>query len=130
MAEEVFRYRAFISYRHVERDSKWARWLIEKLETFRTPRALVRNGAPLRIGQLFRDDDEIPASSDLSHQIQDALRASQFLIVVCSRDTPQSMWVRREIEFFRSIGRGNRIFALLADGEPSESFPPELLRVP
>ena len=130
MAEETYRYRAFISYRHVERDRQWARWLIEKLETYRTPRALVHNGAPLRIGQLFRDDDEIPASSDLSHQIEDALRASQFLIVVCSRDTPQSKWVRHEIEFFRSIGRGNRIFALLVDGEPDQAFPPELLKVP
>jgi WD40 repeat protein len=130
MAEEVYRYRAFISYRHVERDRKWARWLIDKLETYRTPRLLVLHGAPLRIGYLFRDDDEIPAASDLSHQIEDALSASQFLIVVCSRDTPQSKWVRREIEFFRSLGRGNRILALLVDGEPEQAFPPELLHVP
>ena len=73
MAEELYRYRAFISYRHVARDRKWARWLIEKLETYRTPRALVRRGASSRIGQIFRDDDEIPASSDLSHQIENAL---------------------------------------------------------
>ena len=59
----------------------------------------MHNGAPQRIGQLFRDDDETPASGDLSHQIEDALRASQFLIVVCSRDTPQSKGVRHEIEF-------------------------------
>src|SRR5450755_567326 len=130
MAEETYRYRAFISHRHVERDRNWARWLIEKLETFRTPSALVRNGAPLRIGKLFRDDDEIPASSDLSHQIEDALRTSQFLIVVCSRDTAQSKWVRHEIDFFRSIGGGSRIFALLVDGEPAEAFPPELLQLP
>ncbi len=129
MVEGVYHYRAFISYRHVDRDRKWARWLIEKLETFRTPRALVRHGAPLRIGHLFRDDDEIPASSDLSHQIEDALRASQFLIIVCSRDTPHSKWVRHEIEFFRSLGKGQQILALLVDGEPEESFPPELLRV-
>lgn len=130
MADGVYRYRAFISYRHVERDRKWARWLVEKLETFRTPRALVRNGAPLRIGSLFRDDDEIPASSDLTRQIEDALRASEFLIVVCSRDTPKSKWVGKEINFFRALGRGHRILALLVDGEPSEAFPEELLRVP
>jgi YD repeat-containing protein len=129
MAEGAYRYSAFISYRHVSRDRKWARWLIEKLETFRTPSALVRQGAPARIGRLFRDDDEIPASSDLSQQIEDALRASRFLIVICSPDTPQSKWVSREIEFFRSIGRGDHILALLVEGEPHKSFPPELLRV-
>src|ERR1700742_92742 len=103
MREESYRYRAFISYRHVERDRKWARWLIEKLETYRTPRSLVRAGAPSHIGHLFRDDDEIPASSDLGDEIHEALRQSQFLIVVCSPDTPGSSWVRREIEFFRSL---------------------------
>jgi YD repeat-containing protein len=128
VAETQYRYRAFVSYRHADRDRRWARWLVEKLETFRTPRALVRQGAPLRIGQLFRDDDEIPASSDLSHQIEDALRASQFLIVVCSRDTPASKWVRKEIAFFRALGRGDRILALLVDGEPEDAFPPELLQ--
>ena len=127
MTGEIFRYRAFISYRHLDRDRRWARWLVERLETFRTPRALVRAGAPLHIGRLFRDDDEIPASSDLGHQIEDCLTASQFLIVVCSPDTPGSQWVRREIEFFRKLGRGDHILALLVDGEPAQSFPPELL---
>ena len=128
VAEDFYRYRAFISYRHTDNDRKWARWLIEKLETFRTPSALVKRGAPARIGQIFRDDDEIPAANDLSGQIQAALSTSQFLIVVCSPATPKSKWVRREIEFFRSLGRGDRILALLIDGTPEESFPPELLR--
>jgi len=127
--EEAYRYRAFISYRHTERDRKWAQWLIEKLETFRTPHALVRQGVPSRIGRLFRDDDEIPASSDLSGQIEEALRVSKFLIVVCSPETPSSLWVRREIDYFQSAGRGGRILALLVEGEPEQSFPPELLSV-
>jgi YD repeat-containing protein len=128
LAEDVYRYRAFISYRHAEHDRKWARWLIEKLETFRTPSALVKRGAPARIGQIFRDDDEIPASNDLPGQIEQALRTSQYLIVICSPATPKSKWVRREIEFFRSLGRGDRILVLLIDGDPEQSFPPELLR--
>ena len=89
MAEDFYRYRAFISYRHTDNDRKWARWLIEKLETFRTPSALVKRGAPARIGQIFRDDDEIPAANDLSGQIQAALSTCQFLIVVCSPATPR-----------------------------------------
>ena len=125
--EQVYRYSAFISYRHVARDQKWARWLIERLETYKTPRQLVKRGVPARIGHIFRDDDEIPASSDLSHQLQDALRVSRFLIVVCSRDTPHSKWVLGEVDFFKNLGRAERIFVLLVDGEPSEAFPPALL---
>lgn len=122
-------YKAFISYRHVERDRVWARWLIEKLETYRTPHGLVAHGIAGRIGHLFRDDDEIPASSDLTRQIEEALQASEYLIVVCSPRTPHSRWVRREIEIFQHLGRSDHILALLTEGEPEESFPPELLRV-
>ncbi|MEJ1970379.1 MAG: toll/interleukin-1 receptor domain-containing protein [Rhizomicrobium sp.] len=130
MAEQIYRYKAFISYRHVDRDRRWAKWLIDGLETFRTPRPLLAHGVPSHIGHLFRDDDEIPASSNLSGQIEEALKASQYLIVVCSPDTPQSLWVRHEIDFFRKLGKGGRILALLVEGEPTDSFPPELLHVP
>jgi hypothetical protein len=73
MTEQIFRYKAFISYRHVERDRRWAKWIVEKLETYRTPRALIKTGVPERVGKLFRDDDEIHASADLSHEIENAL---------------------------------------------------------
>ena len=78
---------------------------------------------------MFRDEDEIPASADLSDQIKQALARSSILIVVCSPDTPNSRWIRREIELFQEMGKGDRIVPLLVDGEPHESFPPELLRV-
>jgi CHASE3 domain sensor protein len=126
---DTYRYKAFVSYRHVERDRKWAQWLMERLEAFRPPRALEHDGESHLLGRLFRDDDEIPASSDLSHTIQDALKSSEFLIVVCSPDTPASKWVRSEIDYFRSLGHGDRILALLVDGEPEDSFPPSLLHV-
>lgn len=123
---ENYRYKAFISYRHLELDRKWAVWFMEKLETFHVPESLVKNGAPRRIGHLYRDDDEIPASSDLSSEIASALIASEYLIVVCSPSTPTSFWVPREIEFFRSLGRGSRILAILVAGEPESAFPSQL----
>ena len=43
----VYHYDAFISYRHVEPDRAWARWLHAALETYRIPRKL----APARIGR-------------------------------------------------------------------------------
>ena len=122
------RYAAFISYRHKPRDRAWALRIMRELETYRTPKALRAEAFPDRIGTLFRDEDEIPASSDLSDQIKDALRHSDFLIVVCSPDTPGSQWVRREIELFQEMGKGDRILPLLIAGEPEESFPPELRR--
>jgi YD repeat-containing protein len=129
MEQKHYSYRAFISYRHVDRDRRWAKWLVSKLETYRTPKSLVQEGVPQRIGKLFRDDDEIPASSDLSNQLEQALKDSEFLIVICSPDTPSSEWVRREITLFQEMGRADRIIPLLVAGEPENSFPPELLSV-
>lgn len=85
MEKSGHRYRAFVSYRHLPRDRHWALRIMQALETYRTPRALQVDGFPDRIGKLFRDEDEIPASTDLSDQIKEALSQSDFLIVVCRR---------------------------------------------
>jgi hypothetical protein len=122
-----FLYDAFISYRHVERDRKWAEWLIDALERYRVPKALQEKGLPPRLRKIFRDEDEAPASADLNDQIKKALKASRYLIVVCSPYTPRSRWVTREIEIFNELGRGDRVLALLTEGEPNDSFPAALL---
>ena len=125
-----FRYAAFISYRHVEPDRQWAQWLHSALETYRVPKALARErGIPRRLGRVFRDEEELSASSDLSDSIEQALGQSRFLIVVCSPRTPGSQWVNREVERFRELGRGDRILALLIEGEPAESFPRALREI-
>jgi WD40 repeat protein len=129
MESHQYRYRAFISYRHTDLDRKWAKWIMSKLEAYRTPKELIKLGTAQRIGRLFRDDDEIPASSDLGNQLEDALRESEYLIVICSPNTPISQWVRQEIQFFQQLGRGDRIIPLLVEGEPEDSFPPELLQI-
>jgi len=120
---------AFISYRHLEPDRSWARWLHRALETWRTPRKLVAEGVPERLERVFRDEDELPASSSLSDSIERALRNSRFLIVVCSPRTPSSHWVRAEISRFRQWGRHDAILALLIEGEPAAAFPAELRHV-
>ncbi|MGA7329462.1 MAG: TIR domain-containing protein [Rhodomicrobium sp.] len=121
-------YAAFISYRHATRDREWAMRIFEALETYQIPKSLQKQGYPARVGKLFRDEDEIPASADLSDQIKHALAHSGTLIVICSPETPKSKWVRREIALFQELGRGDRIVPVLIGGEPDVSFPPELLR--
>ncbi|MDP6635316.1 MAG: TIR domain-containing protein [Phycisphaerae bacterium] len=126
----AYQYDAFISYRHLNLDRKWAKWLHSALETYRVPKKLVRqkNIAP-RIKRVFRDEDEMPASADLNQEIETALRASRFLIVICSRRTPESEWIGKEIERFHELGRGDRILAMLIDGEPREAFPDALRKI-
>lgn len=133
-----YQYWAFISYN--SKDQAWARWIQNALETYRIPRPLVgqqmptKESAPKRFYPIFRDRDELPVSSDLVIDIENALTASRYLIVICSPNSAVSGWVNREIEIFRALGRDNRIFAVIVDGEPnsgkeSECFPEALRQV-
>src|SRR5208337_3753176 len=127
-AASAIRYAGFISYRHLPHDRYWAMEIMRRLEAFRTPGSLRRQGYPDRLGTIFRDEDEIPASGDLSDQIRQALHNSDLLVVICSQDTSASRWVRREIELFQEMGKGDKIIPVLISGTPEQAFPPELLR--
>ncbi|MES2683762.1 MAG: TIR domain-containing protein [Pseudomonadota bacterium] len=119
---EQHRYRAFISYSHA--DEAWARWLHRALESYRVP-ARLRQGArsqlPQRLLPIFRDRDELPSAAELGSVIQQALRDSRMLIVVCSPRAAGSRWVNEEIRYFKSLGRGGQVLALIVDGEPHAS---------
>jgi WD40 repeat protein len=128
-ATEVYRYDAFISYRHTEPDRRWAKWLHSALETYRVPRKLVQQGIARRVGRVFRDEEEFSASADLHQNVESTLRESRYLIVICSPRTPVSKWVNQEISLFRQLGRDDQIFALLIEGEPTNSFPPALREI-
>lgn len=128
MEDQTFEYAAFVSYRHTEPDKTWAKWLVDTLETYKIPKALRERGYPNKIGKLYRDEDEAHAGAVLGDHIATALDQSRTLIIVCTPNTQDSPWVEREIEYFRLLGRGDRIFCLLADGEPETSFPKPLLQ--
>ena len=52
----------------------------------------------------------------------EALSNSEYLIVICSPRTPESYWVRTEIETYRNAWQ-RQGSSLLIEGEPSEAFP-------
>ncbi len=121
-----YKYDAFISYRHADLDIYAAEQLHKLLENFKVPRLA---GQSLKmhkkkpISRVFRDKDELPASDNLAEPIEEALRTSQFLIVVCSPRTPESKWVSREIELFIQYHGRENVLALLIEGEPEDAFP-------
>jgi len=120
-------YTVFISYRHKKPDITVAKAIHSKLENFVIP-ALIRKATGVKkIGRCFRDQEELPTSSDLAQDIVDALTNSQWLVVVCTPDTPHSKWCLAEIETFIKLHGRSRVLAVLAAGEPEESFP-EILR--
>jgi len=122
----TFRFKAFISYSH--RDRAWSAWLQRSLEAYRVPKRLVGSegefgSVPRRLTPVFRDREDLPSASDLSGKVKEALEASEALIVVCSPASAGSKWVNEEIRYFRSLGREDRIFALIVDGDPQPDDP-------
>lgn len=120
------RFRAFVSYSHA--DGPAARRLQSRLETYRVPRRLAERVVPLglaagRVGPVFRDREDLPASADLSEAVKEALARSQALIVLCSPEAARSIWVAREIELFRALHPDRPILAALIRGTPEEAFP-------
>ena len=117
-----FRYRAYLSYSH--KDEAWASWLHRALESYRVPRNLVGNQTsvgevPARIRPVFRDRDDLSSATDLEGTVKQALADSENLIVICSPDAAASRWVREEIRYFGGLGRADRIFCIIVDGEPA-----------
>jgi hypothetical protein len=134
-APESPRYRAFISYSHT--DTKWATWLLKKLEGYRVPERFHGRTAPVgvvggRLAPIFRHRDELPTADDLGEAVQAALRQSATLIVICSPTAARSRWVNEVAMSFKRLERGERIFAFVVSGEPNatdpaqECFPPAL----
>lgn len=132
------KYWAFLSYSHQDNISvradgrsgciKWAEWLHREIEAFQVP-AEFRNRKtstgelmPERFFPIFQDEKELPMSGDLGESIRQALRQSQFLIIICSPRSAVSRYVNEEVRYFKQLGRGNRILALIVDGEPNASL--------
>jgi WD40 repeat protein len=125
-SELAFLYDGFISYRHVTRDRRWARWLHHTLESYRTPAELVARGVLPRTGRIFRDEEELSATGDLPDSIKNALANSNYLFVVCSPAATESKWIDAEIKMFRAQGRGHHILPVIVEGTTATALPPSL----
>ena len=129
MEKKEYKYDAFISYRHCDLDKFVAENLHKILESYELPKNIKEQlGIEGRsIKRVFRDQDELPLSSNLEDPIVDALNNTKYLIVICSPRLKDSMWCKKEIETFKKLRGRRNIFCVLIEGEPSDSFPEEVL---
>ena len=127
--KKEYKYDAFISYRHCDLDKFVAENLHKILESYELPKNIKEQlGIEGRsIKRVFRDQDELPLSSNLEDPIVDALHNTKYLIVICSPRLKDSLWCKKEIETFKKLRGRKNIFCVLIEGEPSDSFPKEVL---
>ena len=129
MKKKNFKYNAFISYRHCDLDKFVAENLHRLIETYKMPEPVVEkyNITDNNIRRIFRDQEELPLSSSLEAPIIEALKESEYLIVICSPRIKESLWCKKEIESFIKLRGRNNILCVLVEGEPQDSFPEEVL---
>lgn len=128
-------YLAFISYKH--EDIKYAKWLQQKLESFRLPLYLQeqRPDLPDYPRPIFRDETDLELGL-LSENIHRALDHSRYLIVICSPRVVKSQYVQDEIRYFKKKYDHKRIIPFIIDGIPfsknpdNECFPDEIKKIP
>lgn len=121
-SEEPFKYFAFISYN--AKDTAWGKRLQQKLEHYRMPATLCSEHGWRRtpLKPIFFAPTDIQPGG-LTEELQNRLRASRNLIVICSPHSAQSQWVGKEIAFFHGLGRTGQIHFFIVDGEPHSDDP-------
>ena len=122
MDSQSFKYFAFISYN--AKDTAWGKKLQKKLEHYRmTATQCSQHGwkrTPIK-PVFFAPTDIQPGG--LSEELQERLKASKNLIVICSPNSARSEWVGREIDFFHSLGRTKDIHFFIVEGTPHSGNP-------
>lgn len=120
--EQEYKYFAFISYS--SHDYKWGKRIQNKLEHYRMPTTLCSKYGWKRYPMLpvfFAPTDIQPGG--LTAELQERLKASRNLIVVCSPNSARSEWVGKEIAYFHQLGRTQQIQFFIVDGIPHSGNP-------
>lgn len=136
MENRSFKYYAFISYSH--KDKEIADRLQKQLEKYHLSSSLKKSNPdlPKKLRPIFIDTSDLIGKGTLKEALRENLDNSNYLIVICSPNSAKSPYVNDEVEYFIKAGRIDHIIPLIIDGQPhsedpdTECFPPALLALP
>jgi len=127
-----YKYYAFISYSR--KNSPAANYLQKSLERSRIPTKKIHESFlpddGKHIKPVFLDKRDLEVSEkDFSENIQYAIENSRYLLVLCSPESVQSEWVRKEISYFLKTHNNaiNAIVPIILSGRPGSGGEDECL---
>lgn len=124
---EDYRYFAFVSYS--SRDVAWGSRVQRRLEHYRIPSDAGCDWSDKRMRPVFFAPTDIQPGA-LTPELMRRLEQSRHLVVIGSPSSAASEWVGREIEYFHSLGRADRIhYFIVSSGDPKAAYHPVLERL-
>ena len=123
MEKRKFKYDFFISYKHGDYDSKISGYIQKKLENYKIPKEIQKRSGKTKITKVFRDKEELSVTVDLSQEIEEQLKNTEYLIVMCSPASKKSRWVNQEVQTFIKYRGWEYVLPVLIEGEPCDAFP-------
>jgi tetratricopeptide (TPR) repeat protein len=105
-----FRYSAFISYRHTDRQIAIARALQRGLAKFAVP------FWRMKTWRFFRDETNLSANPDLFSRILEALSQSEHFLLMASPEAAQSRWVGDELAYWLENREPSKLIVVVTDG--------------
>ena len=116
-------YNAFISYSHD--DLAFAERISKRLRRYKAPKSTGLHEKPLKI---FRDVERLTADPDLSDALEERLRASEKLILLCSPSAANSPYVKEELFTFLKLKSYDDLLFVVCRGNLEEGVPSEFLK--
>lgn len=127
-----YKYFAFISY--TEADYDMVKWLHRKLEFYHISLKMRKKHPQVPKKWTIYEYKSEMKGGYLEKEIHKALDNSKYLIVVCSPNAKVSEYVKKEINYYKKIGREAYIIPFIIEGEAyskdpkKECFPAPLLK--
>jgi len=103
------KYQAFVSYSH-DSDERLAAALQSSLSRFAKP------WYRLRTMRIFRDKTSLSANPALWHSIEQALRESEYFLLLACPSSAKSRWVQQEIQWWLRNRSVENLLISLTDG--------------
>jgi hypothetical protein len=110
---------AWAAVSYVFEDALWCDWLFGEFDGLRVPKVLIHR--PSRHGLPYPDRISMTPDPSDPEQLDgylDALRKAQHLILVISPSSGHSELLGEHLRVFRSISDGERIIAIIVNGDP------------